>query len=468
MFFSWGQSHKQFHTTHKDEPKKLLLTYSYFKLFFIFPLVWNLKWFLLSDRRSEDKQIDYSDVVKLYSPNKAPALSIWNRFGLLIAIAIVLFLFSVEALFLNQSKNNRPFNDKKSQENIKTSPTPSLNTSPNETQVTTKVKTKFEIDTDGDAVPDFVEISLNMDPNVTVESQCKKLQCEGLPQKEQVSKTKNLLLILDSSGSMAAKLGNESKMEIAKKVILGHASNIPQGMNIGLMVYGHKGSNSNADKPVSCNGIDLLSPIAPYNKTSFEASVNSFSPTGWTPIGNALIEAKKAFSNLKDQENMVIVVSDGIETCDSNPVDAAKDLFESAGIQAKIDVIGFAVDSDATNQLKEIARVGGGEYFSAASSDELQKIFRINMDKLREAGLCNIRSTNAYQECIFKDNYYKANDFMFDDYRENYVKNWSKAEQEAYPIAQKKLIETYSKFIDTSTKEYQNNVDELEKLRLGL
>ena len=45
--------------------------------------------------------------------------------------------------------------------------------------------------------------------------------------------------------------------------------NLPKEANVGLRVYGHKGSGSSADKGMSCSSSDLLYPLQPYEKECF-------------------------------------------------------------------------------------------------------------------------------------------------------------------------------------------------------
>lgn len=54
-------------------------------------------------------------------------------------------------------------------------------------------------------------------------------------------------------------------------------------------------------------------------------------------------------------------ISDGIETCDGDPIKAVSKL-RNHQIDATVNIIGFDVDDEGQQQLKEIAEAGGGEY----------------------------------------------------------------------------------------------------------
>lgn len=68
----------------------------------------------------------------------------------------------------------------------------------------------------------------------------------------------NVEIILDASGSMAAKVDGQTRMELAKETINNFLKNIPEKANVSLRVYGHKGSGSESDKEMSCSAIEQI------------------------------------------------------------------------------------------------------------------------------------------------------------------------------------------------------------------
>lgn len=67
----------------------------------------------------------------------------------------------------------------------------------------------------------------------------------------------------------------------------------------------------------------------------------------------------------------MIVVSDGKETCGGDPCAAVREL-RAAGIDVRVDVIGFDVGADERAQLVCIAGAGGGRYYDARTPEELR------------------------------------------------------------------------------------------------
>ncbi len=198
----------------------------------------------------------------------------------------------------------------------------------------------------------------------------------------------NVLIALDSSGSMAEKIAKGVKIDVARSAITNFTNALPDTARVGLLVYGHKGSNAAADRAVSCKGIDLSYPIEPLNRDRFTTAVNSFQPKGYTPIAAALNRAKEIFSRFDNttNQNIVYLVSDGIETCGGDPIAAARALHNS-NARVIVNVIGFDVDNQAQRQLRAVADAGGGEYLPARNADELNDAF--SQTRLRRYVLAN-------------------------------------------------------------------------------
>ncbi|MGF7088769.1 hypothetical protein JOD24_002619 [Kroppenstedtia sanguinis] len=193
----------------------------------------------------------------------------------------------------------------------------------------------------------------------------------------------NIMILLDSSGSMADKVKGGVKMDLAKKAVKEFASNMPEGAQVSLVVYGHKGSNAGADKKVSCKSIEEVYPLGAYKGKTFQDSLAEFQPTGWTPLAGSmkLAQEKLASHTGSNVQNIVYVVSDGVETCDGDPVKAAEELNES-NMKAVVNIIGFDVDNKGQKDLKKVADAGGGTYKTVGSKVGLQEYFEGEYDRL--------------------------------------------------------------------------------------
>ncbi|KQL45168.1 magnesium chelatase [Brevibacillus choshinensis] len=192
----------------------------------------------------------------------------------------------------------------------------------------------------------------------------------------QFKKQYNVMILLDASGSMAASAGGKTRMQSAKEAITSFAASLPAGANVSLRVYGHEGSGSEADKAHSCASSEVMYPMQAYDKQKLQSSLAQFKPAGWTPIALALQQAEEDLRPLTGEQNtnIIYLVSDGIETCGGNPVEAAKQLADS-DITPIVNVVGFGVDGEGQQQLKKVAEAAGGRYVFIQDQKELQKEF---------------------------------------------------------------------------------------------
>lgn len=200
--------------------------------------------------------------------------------------------------------------------------------------------------------------------------------CGGFDPDTQALSNVNIIVILDSSGSMSEKLYyGETKISIAKKAVFDFLTAVPSGVNTGLLVYGHKGSNSLSDKELSCKGIEEIVKLGQNNSSNIISLMDSFQPKGWTPIAGSLNFAKDIFKKAgPEDKNYLILLSDGVESCDGNPLSAAENLKREIP-NVKLMVIEFTTDNEIERYLDLVAKYGGGEAMNATTSVKIAKAF---------------------------------------------------------------------------------------------
>ncbi|QHS21776.1 VWA domain-containing protein [Virgibacillus sp. MSP4-1] len=200
---------------------------------------------------------------------------------------------------------------------------------------------------------------------------------ESTDPKLQFKENYNVEIVLDASGSMGAYAGSKTRMELAKDAIREFAQQLPEDANVGLRVYGYKGTGSEADKEKSCNSNELFYDIQPYDEKVLRESMEKFKPAGWTPLADAITLAMRDLHEYDGEHNtnIIYIVSDGIETCNGNPVEAAENLATS-DIMPIVNVIGLDVNSDGQKQLKNIADVSNGTYSLVKNQNQLTEEFQ--------------------------------------------------------------------------------------------
>ncbi|MDG4650601.1 VWA domain-containing protein, partial [Roseibacterium sp. SDUM158017] len=172
------------------------------------------------------------------------------------------------------------------------------------------------------------------------------------------------VLVLDASGSMWGQIDGVNKIVIAREVIAEVMQDLPGDLDLGLMAYGH---NRRGD----CADIEMLIEPGQGTRDAIIGAVNSINPRGRTPMTDAVAAAAQA---LRYTENAatVILVSDGIETCEADPCAIAAEL-EAAGIGFTAHVVGFDVagEPEARAQMQCLAENTGGTFLTADNAEEL-------------------------------------------------------------------------------------------------
>jgi Ca-activated chloride channel homolog len=169
-------------------------------------------------------------------------------------------------------------------------------------------------------------------------------------------------IVYDASGSMWARIGDKERFLVLNKALDAFLEKVPDEVALALRVYG-------ARQKGDCDDSELVVPFGTGNKEAIRAAVKKIRPLGKTPIQRSLLAAAE---DLKGQEGtkIIVLVSDGKETCEGDPCDTARKLSDTEKIQ--IDVVGFAISNEETRrQLTCIATVGAGNYFDAASESDL-------------------------------------------------------------------------------------------------
>jgi hypothetical protein len=184
------------------------------------------------------------------------------------------------------------------------------------------------------------------------------------------SPERSVALIIDASGSMTAKLpSGQTRIDAAKDAVEKLVGGLPGTLRLALRAYGHQSPT----KARNCRDTELLTSFQPVagNRAEVVRLARGLKAQGYTPISLVL---EMAANDLKPEtaaaSRVIILVSDGKETCEGDPCAVARALARAdAGLV--VHTIGFAVDVAARYQLQCIARVGRGTYFEANSTDKL-------------------------------------------------------------------------------------------------
>jgi Ca-activated chloride channel family protein len=180
--------------------------------------------------------------------------------------------------------------------------------------------------------------------------------------------TPKVELVLDVSGSMSAKdIDGQSRMSAAKQAFDDVLDSTPEGVDLGIRTLGANYPGN--DRKTGCKDTAQLYPVGQLNRDQAKSAVATLQPTGWTPIGPALLAAAGDIKG-GDGTHRLVLITDGEDTCNANPCDVARQI-AAEGIDLTIDTLGLIPDAKTRNQLSCIAEATGGTYTTVQHRQQL-------------------------------------------------------------------------------------------------
>lgn len=170
------------------------------------------------------------------------------------------------------------------------------------------------------------------------------------------------MIVMDGSGSMWGQIDGRPKLEIARETLTRVLGALPASLELGLIAYGHR------EKGV-CSDIELMVPPRPGAGPDIAARVGAMRFLGKTPLTQAVREAAATLRSTETPAT-VVLITDGLETCDADPCALAREL-EAAGLGFTAQVIGFGLTAAEGAQVACLATETGGQYLQAADAGDL-------------------------------------------------------------------------------------------------
>jgi hypothetical protein len=183
--------------------------------------------------------------------------------------------------------------------------------------------------------------------------------------------------VLDASGSMLQRIGGERRIEVAKSALIGLADALPPNSGFALRVFGHKEADScRTDLEIKQPKVDKPAAIAKIKAIS---AMN----LAKTPIAASLQKVKEDLAGTNGSI-LVILMTDGEETCEGNPK-AAIEALRAGGMDVRVNIVGFAIDEIGLKEtFAEWAQVGNGAFFDAQNAEQLKQAVRATLNPTYE------------------------------------------------------------------------------------
>ena len=178
------------------------------------------------------------------------------------------------------------------------------------------------------------------------------------------------ILVFDASGSMsgidAYSPGSvATRIDDARRALAESLPRVTPYRRLGLMTYGPRGH---------CNIVLNMRPALDAGPRIM-AEVKEISPDGLTPLACAVEQAADVL-DYRHRSAMVVLLTDGWDTCGGQPCALAKKL-KATGKAITVHVIGYRMEDvietreQGINDMKCLAAQTGGLFIGATSIDEL-------------------------------------------------------------------------------------------------
>ena len=189
------------------------------------------------------------------------------------------------------------------------------------------------------------------------------------------------MIVFDASGSMAGNVGQGigttiPRIDEARHALAEVLPSATKFRRVGLITFG-------PGPYQQCNAHLDLKPTANAAEPIMRA-VNALTPAGRTPLVSAVQQAADVL-DYRNKPGLIVVVTDGEETCGGSPCDLGKDL-HAAAKQLTIHIIGYRVkDFSWTGEhsildAECLAEQNGGLYIGAEAEDDLIAALRKTLD----------------------------------------------------------------------------------------
>jgi Ca-activated chloride channel family protein len=195
------------------------------------------------------------------------------------------------------------------------------------------------------------------------------MQAQTNPPKYQPPETR-ILFIFDASQSMAVTWQKQSKIAIARKVLINIIDSLEHVPNVqmALRLYGHH----SPVPPQDCSDTKLEVPFAPGNAGKIRQQLRFVVPKGTTPIAHSLELGGGDFPpGCEDCRNIIILITDGVEACDGDACAVSLEL-QRKGIILKPFVIGIGIDENFRQTFNCI-----GRFYNAAQEEKFGEIMDV-------------------------------------------------------------------------------------------
>lgn len=174
--------------------------------------------------------------------------------------------------------------------------------------------------------------------------------------------------VVDLSGSMNR---YEQGASLKAHAIKALSASLPESRPYAVRVFGHRVGLQ--DRAASCADSELIFPFERHDVSLARARLSGLLAQGYTPLAKSLQAIENDLAKTPGK-HVVILLSDGIDSCDGDPAGEIEKL-KAHGLDIIVNPIGLGLDAAARAQLEEIANITGGKFTAVSNPSLLSQAF---------------------------------------------------------------------------------------------
>lgn len=187
---------------------------------------------------------------------------------------------------------------------------------------------------------------------------------DGQPVAAPIDPSAAIELVLDTSGSMLERMGDQRRIDVAKDVLTTLVrADLPAGTPVALRWFRQRERSCDTELGVPFGPLDPDAMIERIASVKVLRSVR-------TPLAAAIASVADDLAEATGPR-VVVIVSDGQESCGGDPTREVRRL-RRQGFDVTVNIVGLGLSGEDRRRIRRLAELGGGAYFDARTAAQLR------------------------------------------------------------------------------------------------
>ena len=160
----------------------------------------------------------------------------------------------------------------------------------------------------------------------------------------------DLMVVVDTSGSMGSRINGVFKLHIATDAVTRLAAHLPESRRVGAVAYSQTSRR--------CNQVTTVLPLQTHSHNTLETTLRQLNASGQSSLTAAVRTALRNIPQRNQRVTLLLIV-DGIDSCGGDTCTLIRSAREQ-GFDFSVHIIGLRLDDTAESELRCVAEASGG------------------------------------------------------------------------------------------------------------